>query len=148
MTHSAVQFRQGCTEDEQWLFELFRLTMQEYIDAAWGWEERLQREGFVTSLPARGFQILHNCGKRLGCYYLRPNTGSLLLEMILVEPDCQGQGYGRLMMDHIKATARRQQQAVFLRVLKTNPAVAFHRRCGFQQSNADEHSLEMIWQGS
>ncbi len=148
MTDSAVQFRQGCSEDEQWLFQLFRLTMQEHIDAACGWEERLQHEGFVTSLPARGFQILHKPGQRLGCYYLRPNAGSLLLEMILVEPACQGLGYGQLMMNHIKATARRQQQAVFLRVLKTNPALEFHRRCGFQQTHADDHSLEMCWQSS
>ena len=52
--------RRGSNQDEDWLFELFRSTMQNHIDKAWGWDELLQREGFVTTLPAKQFQILQS----------------------------------------------------------------------------------------
>lgn len=145
MSLDSVQFRRGKPDDEEWLFKLFRETMQQHIDAAWGWEELLQREGFVTTLPARGFQILYNAQHRLGNYYLLDKTDHLLLEMILVEPQWQKQGFGSLMMEHIKHYARHQSLPVQLRVLKTNPAVAFHRQHGFREVSSDAHSLVMAW---
>lgn len=141
----SLGFRRGERKDEEWLFQLFRQTMQQHIDAAWGWEELLQREGFVTSLPARGFQILHSPALSIGSYHLSDKAQILLLDMILVQPEHQGLGYGKLMMEHIKTYARSQDKAVHLRVLKTNPAVSFHEHCGFVIHNRDQHSLEMCW---
>jgi len=146
----ATQFRRGQAGDEQWLFELFRTTMQHHIHAAWGWEELLQREGFVTSLPARGFQILEYRGEAIGSYHLSSKPADtpeqLTLDMIMVEPVYQGQGFGRLMMAHVKDAGRAAGLPVQLNVLKTNPAVSFHRRCGFTDLSSDEHSLVMILQ--
>lgn len=149
----AITFRRGTPGDEQWLFTLFRTTMQHYIDAAWGWEELLQREGFVTSLPTRGFQILEYRGKPIGSYHLsrkfRGKSGAtedyLLLDMIIVEPGFQRQGFGQLMMEHVQDTARQAGLAVQLNVLKANPAVGFHQRCGFSVKSSDQHSLVMAW---
>lgn len=146
MIRDSAQFRRGNADDEEWLFQLFRKTMQPYIAAAWGWEELLQREGFVTSLPARGFQVLEYSGARIGSYHVSRQPGHLLLDMILVEPDCQRQGFGSLMMRHLQEQARSLQLPVHLRVLRTNPAVAFHEQCGFSASGGDEHSLDMHWQ--
>ena len=36
--------RTGRKDDEDWLFQLFSSTMQDYIDDAWGWDELFQRE--------------------------------------------------------------------------------------------------------
>jgi ribosomal protein S18 acetylase RimI-like enzyme len=146
---AAIDFRRGSASDEQWLFQLFRITMQHHIDAAWGWEELLQHEGFVTSLPARGFQILELSGVTIGSYHLsskparHPDT--LELDMIMVEPTFQGQGFGGLMMGHIQNAGREAGLPVQLNVLKTNPAVSFHRRYGFTDKSSDQHSLVMIW---
>lgn len=141
----STQLRSGTQADENWLFELFRSTMQSYIAAAWGWEELLQREGFVTSLPAREFQILEQDGLAIGSYHLTHSPSVLTLNMILVEPDWQRQGYGTLMMQTVQEKARAQGLPIQLRVLQSNPAVQFHEHCGFSIVTRDNHSLEMRW---
>jgi len=141
----SMQLRRGVTEDQDWLFNLFRLTMQNYIDKAWGWDELLQREGFITSLPARNFQILLCEEQRVGSFHLTEKEDHILLDMILVEPDRQRQGFGRHMMAHIKQKSSARGRPLRLSVLKTNPAVQFHLASGFQQTEEDAHSYRMTW---
>ncbi len=140
-----ITFRQGLEEDQDWLYRLFRHTMRDYIDHAWGWDELLQREGFRESLPVQNFQVLLRDGVPSACYYLRSEVDHLLLEMILVEPRLQGQGLGRAMMARIKEQASDQDQEIRLSVLKTNPAVRFHTAQGFHTASEDAHSLKMCW---
>lgn len=140
-----LTMRRGTVDDEEWLFELFRSTMQNFIDKAWGWDELLQREGFVTTLPAKQFQILEQRGKAIASYHLSDKGDHFFLDMILVEPAQQRRGHGAHMLSQIKEISREQEKPVELSVLKTNPAVAFHTRAGFQQIQADEHSIRMRW---
>lgn len=140
-----LTLRRGQHEDQDWLFELFRDTMQDYIDAAWGWDELLQREGFNTSLPTTSFQVLELAGKAVASYHITQRSDHILLDMILVEPDHQRQGLGHYMMQQIQCQARSLNLPIQLSVLKTNPALHFHRVCGFQPSKEDEHSLQMRW---
>lgn len=140
-----MKLRRGVIEDQDWLFDLFRTTMQDYIDIAWGWDELLQREGFTTSLPAKNFEILLCDGNRVGSYHLSEKPGYLLLDMILVAPGQQRSGYGTQMMDRVKARSRTTSKPIHLSVLKTNPAVAFHTAAGFEQIEEDRHSIRMIW---
>ena len=94
--------RTGRKDDEDWLFQLFSSTMQDYIDDAWGWDELFQREGFITSLPANKFQVLEFAGKAVGSYHLSDRETHFLLDMIMVIPEQQRKGYGKLMMKQIR----------------------------------------------
>lgn len=140
-----VKFRRGDTSDETWLFQLFKVTMQDYIDAAWGWEELLQKEGFITSLPARNFQVLYSGSDNIGCIYLSEKDDHLVLDMILVEPNWQRQGFGQRLIEWAKSQASEKQLTIKLSVIKTNPAVSFHRNNGFETTAEDEHCLKMQW---
>lgn len=140
-----LQLRKGVKDDQDWLFDLFRLTMQNYIDKAWGWDELMQREGFVTSLPVRNFQILLCDNERVGSYHLTDRADHLLLDMILVTPERQREGFGRYLMEQIKENSRSRSKPVQLSVLKTNPAVQFHLASGFQLVAEDPHSYRMTW---
>ncbi len=141
----ALRMRNGTSSDEDWLFELFRTTMQNYIDKAWGWDELLQREGFITSLPAKYFQILEANSVALGSYHLSDNDDHFSLDIIMVDPNQQYRGYGTHMINEIRNSCSNANKPVELSVLKTNPAVAFHRASGFQQVQEDEHSIRMRW---
>lgn len=138
-------FRVGKASDEIWMFDLFRRTMQHYIEAAWGWDEQLQREGFLTSLPIRQFQLLESREQLMGGFHLSEKPDHFILDMILVEPAHQRQGWGTLMAAEIKRTAKRNRKPVRLSVLKTNPAVDFHYKLGFEEIEQDEHSIKMLW---
>ena len=142
-----MHLRRGDTADQDWLFDLFRLTMQNYIDKAWGWDELLQREGFITSLPARNFQILQCENERVGSFHLTEKAEYILLDMILVVPAEQRRGYGRYMMQQVKQRSVSSGRPLRLGVLKTNPAVHFHLASGFEQIGEDAHSYQMAWSG-
>lgn len=141
----ALFIRRGSNQDEDWLFELFRSTMQNYIDKAWGWDELLQREGFVTTLPAKQFQILESDGAAIASYHLSEKPQHYFLDMILVIPQQQRRGHGSRMLELIKKTSRESGKPIELSVLKTNPAISFHRHLGFQQLREDRHSIQMRW---
>lgn len=140
-----IHLRRGEIADQDWLFDLFRRTMQNYIDKAWGWDELLQYQGFITSLPARNFQVLISEGERVGSFHLTDKPDHLLLDMILVVPARQRQGFGSFLMDCIKERSRHSAKPVRLSVLKTNPAVQFHLACGFTVHEEDTHSFHMAW---
>lgn len=138
------KLRAGEAADEQWIFGLFRRTMQHYIDEAWGWDEIIQREGFLTSLPMNQFTFIEAKGHQVGGFHISKKSDHLVVDMILVEPDHQRQGWGLLMAIEIKQIAVAKQKPVRLSVLKTNPAIDFHFKIGFEEIEEDEHSIKML----
>lgn len=143
MTTSNSHIRRGKNSDEAWLFQLFKKTMQDYIDAAWGWEELLQKEGFTTSLPARNFTILELDRQSIACMHLSSKSDHYFLDMILVEPAYQRRGFGSKLFDIAREQARKAELPIQLSVLKTNPAVRFHEHIGFAVIDEDDHSYKM-----
>lgn len=148
MISKELHIRRGDRGDEEWLYRLFKATMQNYIDAAWGWEELLQKEGFTTSLPARDFTILELHGRAIACMHLSEKPDHLYLDMILVEPEYQRLGIGSKLIRLAQDNATKSNKSILLRVLKTNPAVNFHRALGFETTKEDEHSYEMKLENS
>lgn len=142
----AANLKPGRSSDTQWLFELFRATNRDYIDSTWGWDELLQREAFFTNLPGTQFRILEFNGKSVGGYHLANKQDHLWLEMILVDPACQRQGLGTLMMNELKERARAVGLPVRLSVLRANPALHFYTAQGFETVTEDQFSLKMQWQ--
>jgi len=142
---ASLNIRKGRPEDADWLYQLFRAAMQRYIDKAWGWDELLQREGFITSLPATSFRVLERESAPVGSYHLSEKPEVLILDMILVDADHQGRGLGSFMMREIQSRSKELAKPVELSVLKINPARAFHEALGFCQMAEEEHSVRMRW---
>lgn len=144
--NSEIIIRQGEETDQDWLYQMFRTTLHNYIDDAWGWDELLQREGFLTSLPAKQFQVLEVDKVKTGSFHITEHPDHLVLDMILVEPPKQRNGYGSLLMESVKDLSVKTLKPIHLSVLKSNPAIEFHVLEGFSTLEEDEHSLKMIWQ--
>ena len=145
--NASLQLVKGEPGDQEWLYRLFRSTMQEHIANAWGWDEQFQKESFNTSLPASNFQILTEFDNKIGGFHLSGKKDHILLDMILVEPNQQRRGHGRYMMDRIKQEANEQKKPIRLSVLKSNPAIEFHKACGYVTTESDFQSIKMQWHG-
>ena len=143
-----TKIRKGSAADEQWLFNLFKETMQNFIDGAWGWEELFQKEGFATSLPAKNFLILESENTPIACLHASKKADHLFLDMILVEPAFQRQGFGSQLISLIMQEAKNANMPIRLSVIKANPAVRFHQNLGFEIIEEDEHSYRMQWHGA
>lgn len=143
--NATLQLVKGTPADQDWLYSLFRSTMKQHIESAWGWDEQFQKESFNTSLPASGFKILTELGTKIGGFHLSNKSDHLVLDMILVEPSLQRKGYGRAMMESIKGEAKAQKKPIRLSVLKSNPAIKFHKACGYLTTDSDSQSVKMLW---
>ncbi len=143
--NTSMQFIGGTALDQEWLYSLFRTTMQKHIESAWGWDEPLQRISFNTSLPATHFKILLEDEIRIGGYHITTNSDHIVLDMILVEPQQQRKGYGQVMMEQIKREAFSKRRPIRLSVLSSNPAIEFHKSMGFEITNTDSKSVKMEW---
>ena len=144
--NAPLQLVKGMPSDQEWLYSLFRSTMQQHIAIAWGWDEQFQKESFNTSLSAVNFKILTELGTKIGGFHLSDKLDHIVLDMILVEPSMQRKGYGLFMMEAIKQESRAQKKPIRLSVLKSNPAIEFHKACGYGTTDSDSQSIKMQWQ--
>jgi GNAT superfamily N-acetyltransferase len=142
---NAISMRQGQSADMDWLYLTFKRTMRDFIAQTWGWDELLQEHSFFD-LPAKSFAIATLAGGDVGAFNLSEKTDHLWLEMVLVLPEYQGRGFGRLMLEQAQGQARKARKPLRLSVLKLNPAHDFYRHMGFEQSAFDKFSFKMQWQ--
>lgn len=141
----SIRMRQGEPADMGWLYQTFKRTMQDFISDTWGWDELLQEHSFFENLPAKSFAIATQAND-VGALNLREKADYLWLEMVLVLPDYQGRGIGRLMLEYAQDKAIEAKKPLRLSVLKLNPAHNFYRHMGFEQSDVDQWSYKMQWQ--
>jgi len=62
----------NCTEqDKEWLFDLHKKTMKEYVDKVYGWDEQRENEYFEDRSRLSRYHIILKNNKRLGAinYY-------------------------------------------------------------------------------
>ena len=136
-----LQLRGGEEKDSDWLFEVYRHSMQPYVHAAWGWDEDSQREGFEKHLSASSWIIVRYKNRDLGGYVLKNRDGYFWLEMLVVLQRYRKSGIGSRIIEHIQSIADPLKLSVF----KGNPALSFYRKHGFQQYDQDEHSFKLEW---
>ncbi len=96
----------------------------------------------IASYPDYHLYIARHRGHTVGSYALliMDNLGhrgapSAIIESVVVEPACQGQGIGRRMMDHALGIARARgcYKAVLSSNLKRDRAHRFYESLGFER---------------
>jgi GNAT superfamily N-acetyltransferase len=140
---NSIRFRKATRADMDWLYQTFKLTMQDYIQQTWGWDELLQQHAFHDNLPASSFTIASHKGVDIGAYSVQEKSDHLWLEMVLVLPDLQNQGLGSTLLRRAQENAAAKHKPLRLSVLKVNPAQRFYKRLGFQETGEDTWSFKM-----
>ena len=141
----ALIFRKATERDMAWIYGMFRVTMKDYIEQTWGWDELFQKHGFTENLPAASFSITALNDVDVGVYNLVPKRDHLWLEMLLVLPEYQNRGLGARILHSIQAGASLKKKPLRLSVLKVNPACDFYRRFGFEIRSEDAFSYKLEW---
>ncbi len=102
---SDVHFRRAQKTDMDWLYRTFKLTMQDYIAATWGWDELFQHHSFHDNLPPSSFTIASIEDFDIAAYGLLEKKDHFWLEMVLVLPEKQNAGVGSLLLKHVEQRA-------------------------------------------
>lgn len=140
-----IRLRRAEKSDMTWLYQTFKLTMQDYIARTWGWDELFQHHSFHDNLPAASFTIATRENVDIGAYSVLEKKDHFWLEMVLVLPEKQNAGVGSFLLTQVQQRASKREQPVRLSVLKVNPALRFYQRLGFQVTGQDQWSYKLEW---
>lgn len=141
---TAYSLRQAVDADYDFLYDLNRLTLREYIEPLWGWHEEWQEDYFRAKFDAAARQIVMVDGQDAGVIVVEERPEELYLGLIELLPEVQGQGIGTTLINRLKAQAHQTNRPLALHVLKTNqPARRLYERLGFQVVEEEENRFRM-----
>ena len=111
--------------------------MREYAMALWGvWRPR-EEEG-----PPDGTRIVVADGEDAGCVATTRHADHIWIDKLYIAPRYQRRGLGAAILQMVISEGAASNLPVRLRVLTTNPAVAFYTREGL---HVYERTLERIF---
>jgi ribosomal protein S18 acetylase RimI-like enzyme len=128
------------TRDLEFLWELHRSTLKEYVEQVRGWDDAEQRRRFVERVrPGRG-EIIELDGEPVGYLQVRRDESPIHLQQIEIAPDHQGRGIGGRVIDSLDGPVR-------LRVFHVNVrARRLYERLGFEKTHeTDTHVYMQRW---
>jgi ribosomal protein S18 acetylase RimI-like enzyme len=127
-----IFLRPATAADKEFLYELHRATMREYIDETWGWDEEWQRREFEGRFSKANQQVILADGTAVGMLEVEYRPDELFIANIQVRPSAQRRGIGSLIIAELVTQGRRTNQPVTLQVLEVNlEALRLYERLGF-----------------
>ncbi len=142
---SEVTIRPAAQADFDFLFNLVRLTMKEYVAATRGWDEAKEKEIFTKYFDFSTYQIFVIVldGTDIGYLKIDRMEREIFLANLHVHPDYQNQGIGSKILKSLLLEGERQGVSVSLKALKVNQAaLRFYERLGFSiEEEAEDYYL-------
>jgi ribosomal protein S18 acetylase RimI-like enzyme len=121
--------RPATDADRDFLFDLHRQAIRDYVEPVWGWNDVAQQRLFDERFASRPYQVIQAGSEDIGVLQLQDRPGEVVLDLIELLPAWQGKGIGTAIIRSLLA----QGKAVSLRVLTSNPrAAALYERLGFR----------------
>lgn len=117
--------------DFNFVYDLHRSAMRDYVDQTWGWDEDFQARVFKQWFDPARFQIVVVDGENVGLLSVERRLTELFLSTLEILPAYQRRGLGSEVIRSILAEAEAEQLPVALQVLKVNPARELYARLGF-----------------
>jgi GNAT superfamily N-acetyltransferase len=123
--------------------QLYRATMRDRIEEAFGWDEYRQDMSFAQQFVLREVRIITLKGTDVGWIQTRTESPVLNLFQFYVAPKWQGQGIGSFVLKRLTAEAKRRGSVIALAVMKGSPAIRLYHRHGFRSLHADAYKIYM-----
>ncbi|TKJ21462.1 MAG: hypothetical protein CEE42_13810 [Promethearchaeota archaeon Loki_b31] len=134
-------------EDKDFLFNLKKATLKEYIKETWGWVEIWQINYFLENFHPEDLKIISISGIDIGVLSVIEKEVELFLGLISILPEFQNQGIGSSLIRTILENGKLGNKNVKLQVLKVNlRAKTLYKKMGFKTTaeNATHYFMEYI----
>jgi GNAT superfamily N-acetyltransferase len=126
-------------DDREFVFDLHRVAMGPYIDAAFGWDEQAQQALFDESFGPDAYEIIEVEGEDAGVLALETTETEIWLGLIEIQPRFRGKGIGTSVVEAVLRRAAETNKSVALRVLRVNSgARLLYERLGFVAYQEDD----------
>ena len=124
--------------DSNFVYEVNRDAMREYVEAVWGWHEDEQRRAHDRDFCIDGLWVIQADRQPVGFVQYEQRDDAVWLARIAIRPDVQGRGIGSQIVAQVQELAASQGLPVRLRVLEVNRrARALYERLGFKRGKTD-----------
>ncbi len=128
--------------DFDWLFELRSQTMSKYINDS-GDNFNLGTQSKRIMKEYESIKIVRSDNQDIGMFKVKRNSDKWEIIQIQLLPDYQHMGIGTKLIQELQMEASQQSAAIFLSVLKVNPAKRLYERLGFEVIQEKEKSYTM-----
>ncbi|WP_322054280.1 GNAT family N-acetyltransferase [Paraburkholderia bannensis] len=126
--------------DKQALFSLYELSLRQYIESTFGWDETFQRERFNASYLDRDFISINVGSISTGYLSLKDEAERVHLSLLLLQPEYRGRGIGQRVMHMLMARFSDSGRPLTLSCFLCNQgAIRFYRKLGLSIVSEDEH---------
>jgi len=138
-----IALREARPVDYGFARQLYRATMLDRIEEAFGWDEYRQDMSFARQFILGEVRIITLAGKDVGWIQTRIEAPVMDLFQFYVAPERQGRGIGSHVLTRLMAEAKRRGSVIALSVMKGSPAIRFYQRHGFRPTHADVYKIYM-----
>jgi len=139
-----IEMRQATVADIKFLWDVFRVSMKDYITRTRGeWDEQREEAQFRNQLDLLITQVVHANDLAVGFIMAPIKDGARWIHTICIVPEHQHKGIGTEVLGRVIAQAKEQKMPLYLGVLKVNPALWLYERLGFRVIEETKHHFKM-----
>ncbi|HEY0089737.1 MAG TPA: GNAT family N-acetyltransferase [Candidatus Lokiarchaeia archaeon] len=139
-----VELKLATRKDLNFLYNLKKKTLKQYIDGLWGWDNNFQRKNLLKHFNSNRISIILFATKKIGCLILRKSKNWIIVELIALKPEFQCKGIGTFIMKNVISQSQKENKPIFLQILKVNKrAIEFYLKLGFLQTSESETGFNM-----
>jgi ribosomal protein S18 acetylase RimI-like enzyme len=136
--------RLATVDDFDFLYDLHKVALGEYVLATWGWDEAFQRDMFTRKFLQPPVSIVIVDGQPNGSLTIVSHAEEEYLGGIELHPRVQRRGIGATIVRMVIARAQARGVPAALRVLKVNVgARRLYQRLGFSVVGETETHYDM-----
>ena len=136
----SITFRASTETDFDFVFELNKTNMRQYVEKIRGWDDENERADMKTKFTAGTDQIIQVDGKDAGVLRILETPESIKLDHIELLPEFQNKSIGTKIIKDLLSKSKQ----INLQVLKTNPAVELYKKLGFKIVDETELKYQMM----
>lgn len=137
-----IEFRNVKDNDFDWLYDLRSQTMANYVnDSGEKFNSETQSKRIMKEYES--IKIVRSDNQDIGMFKVKRNSDKWEIIQIQLLPNYQHLGIGTKLIKSLQAEASKQGVAIFLSVLKVNPAKQLYERLGFEVFQEKEKSYTM-----
>ena len=144
-----IELRQATVADTKFLWDVFRVSMKDYITQTRGeWNEQKEESQFRHQLDLPAAQVILSKNLEVGFIMAPIKDNAREIHTICIVPEHQNRGIGTEVICSIIAEAGTQKMPLYLSVLKVNPARRLYERLGFEDIEETKHHFRMKFHGA
>lgn len=132
MDEAIWTLRPASEHDRDFLFNLNRTTMREYVEATWGWNDDAQVAFFDDHFDSERCEVIQAENQDIGVLRVEETADEIYLAEIQLLPQWQARGIGTAIIRSLLERGETARKPVTLRVLHSNPrATELYESLGF-----------------